>query len=98
MGSRNDRLQARSGNRGMTALGRKGTLVQWRSCGRACRAQVRLAAIVLNSRFAYLFGHSELVRQAIAATGMPLTDGEPTDLHVDRCGLNVPNRADLFRP
>lgn len=61
------------------------------------RAQVRLAAIILNSRFAYLFGHSELVRQAIAATGMPLTDGEPTYLHVDRCGLNVQNRADLFR-
>src|SRR4029079_5573990 len=53
------------------------------------RAQVRLAAIVLDSRFAYLFVHSELVRQGIAATGMPLTDGQPASLHVDRCGLNV---------
>ena len=62
------------------------------------RAQVRLAAIVLDSRFAYLFGHSELVRQVIAATGMPLTDGQPAYLRVDRCGLNVQDRADLFRP
>ena len=46
------------------------------------RAQVRLAAIILDSRFAYLFGHAELVRQSIAATGMPLTDGEPTYLRV----------------
>jgi hypothetical protein len=59
------------------------------------RAQVRLAAIVLDPRFAYLFGHAELVRQAIAATGMPLTDGEPTYLHVDRCGLNVPRTAPI---
>jgi hypothetical protein len=59
------------------------------------RAQVRLAAIVLDSRFAYLFDHAELVRQAIAATGMPLTDGQPTYLRVDRCGLNVPRTAPI---
>jgi hypothetical protein len=57
------------------------------------RAQVRLAATVLDSRFTYLFGHAEIVRQAIAATGMPLTNGQPTSLRVDRCGLNV--RPDL---
>jgi hypothetical protein len=59
------------------------------------RAQVRLAAIVLDSRFAYLFLHSDLVRQAIAATGMPLTDGQPASLHVDRCGLNVPSTVPM---
>jgi hypothetical protein len=59
------------------------------------RAQVRLAAIVLDSRFAYLFGHAELVRQAIATTGMPLTDGEPASLRVDRCGLNVPRSVPI---
>ena len=59
------------------------------------RAQVRLAAIILDSRFAYLFGHAELVRQSIAATGMPLTDGEPTYLRVDRCGLNIPRTVSV---
>ena len=54
------------------------------------RAQVRLAAVVLDSRLAYLFGHAELVRQSIAATGIPLTNGQPTYLRVDPCGLNVP--------
>jgi hypothetical protein len=59
------------------------------------RAQVRLAAIVLDSRFTYLFGHAGLVRQAIASTGMPLTDGQPANLHVDSCGLNVPRTVPI---